>query len=137
MAFICFSPGTCSDDLIADNTCHGENNVDECAYDGGDCCSGLDESCWNCLDSACICHETAIDFCGGILKTQTTETPKYIHVLLQEHASTEGTVTATTSTTTQTATLTMATAVWRLQIVNSAGMMAVFVTTLANLTVKK
>ena len=59
----------CLDFTIGDHICDGQNNFEQCAYDGGDCCSGLDSECQWCnfgdLD-LCTCHKTGSSMCSGI-----------------------------------------------------------------------
>ncbi len=50
-----------------DQVCHAQSNNALCEYDGGDCCSGLDENCWECNDEQCQCHQTGSHMCAGIM----------------------------------------------------------------------
>ncbi len=62
----------CNPEEIGDDICHGSYNNQECAYDGGDCCSGTDEKCEHCVDYACICHETETIPCNSYRKYTNT-----------------------------------------------------------------
>ncbi len=55
----------CSRDDFGDMNCDAENNVPECGYDGGDCCSAQYENCLHCDGLSCLCHETGTSFCIG------------------------------------------------------------------------
>ncbi len=48
-----------------DGYCDGARNIEECEYDGGDCCSGDDTRCSHCTSGdTCLCHETGTESCA-------------------------------------------------------------------------
>ncbi len=55
----------CEHDLIGDTYCDGNNNNEECGFDGGDCCDGEDHYCQNCFENTCLCLETMVAFCSS------------------------------------------------------------------------
>ncbi len=66
---IFFSASQCDLKLIDNGICDGDQNNEECAYDGGDCCSGTDRQCYFCHSGPlwpCACHITGVHTCDGI-----------------------------------------------------------------------
>ncbi len=54
----------CISSLIGNGECNGKNNIEECNYDGGDCCTGQDEACDTCSGQWCSCHAGGgVDVC--------------------------------------------------------------------------
>ncbi len=58
--------------FAGDGECDGSNNIDECFFDGGDCCLETSLCQW-CDGEACNCHSTGVDYCEN--KTE----PQIIH----------------------------------------------------------
>ncbi len=55
----------CNWHLNGNAICNGEANIEACGYDGGDCCSGLDEVCSDCTLNQCHCHMTGSPMCSS------------------------------------------------------------------------
>ncbi len=63
---------------VMDGLCDQENNIEECAYDGNDCCLSEDlMSCVNCNGHGCHCHETETSHCPDGGKKVTGLTSHY------------------------------------------------------------
>ena len=57
---------TCPEpDWIADESCDAVNNIEACLYDGGDCCQGYGQDCFDCDNGDCTCHLNGTDYCQG------------------------------------------------------------------------
>ncbi len=48
--------------FVKDDYCQGEANIEECSYDGGDCCKVQSFCPYDCIDS-CICNTTGVSHC--------------------------------------------------------------------------
>ncbi len=48
---------------IGNGACYAEANIEECGYDGGDCCLAETECKHYCQGLECTCHETGLVHC--------------------------------------------------------------------------
>ncbi len=59
-----FCPTYLNHDYIGDSFCDDGLNVDECLFDGGDCCQPIGSFyCTHCTAEACICNATGQRHC--------------------------------------------------------------------------
>ncbi len=49
--------------MISNGVCDGDNNNDECKFDGGDCCLEPSFCLFTCEGDDCLCHETGSSHC--------------------------------------------------------------------------
>ncbi len=56
-------PETCH--LSGNGICNGDHNVEECLYDGGDCCLKPPDFCMDCdwPGGGCVCHQSGQSYC--------------------------------------------------------------------------
>ena len=59
---MCVCLAACNNSLWNDNFCHDGNNIQECDYDGGDCCNN-DSPDWNGNCNNCQCLDPQYDIC--------------------------------------------------------------------------
>ncbi len=61
----CLDLEQCEEGWLGDHQCDASNNIEECSYDGGDCCQD-ETNCVDCEGSTCMCHETGLSHCLSI-----------------------------------------------------------------------
>ncbi len=55
--------GHCTEEeFFSDGLCDSYLNLQECLYDGGDCCI-KESDCSYCAGNECICHKTGLAHC--------------------------------------------------------------------------